>query len=66
MTPEEQQQVSAAMLYAERQCGNLMREGAQLAAQLEAAAQQLKAAQAEIERLKAFEPKQETKLEVVP
>ena len=57
MTPEEQQQVNAAMLYAERQCGNLMREGAQLAAQLEACAQQLKAAN---ERIAELTPKPES------
>ncbi len=53
MTPEEQQQVNAAMAYMERQCGNLAREGAQMAGNLEACAQQLKVAQ---ERIKELTP----------
>ena len=52
MTPEEQQQVNAAMAYMERQCANLAREGANMAIALEATAQQLKAARDEIEKLK--------------
>ena len=63
MTPEEQQQVNAAMAYMERQCGNLAREGANMAIALEACAQQLKAAQ---ERIKELTPKPEPKLEAVP
>ena len=62
MTPEEQQQVNAAMAYMERQCANLAREGANMAIALEGCAQQLKAAQA---RIKELEPKPETKLEAV-
>ncbi len=63
MTPEEQQQVNAAMAYMERQCANLAREGANMAIALEGAAQQLQAAK---ERIKELEPKAEPKLEVVP
>lgn len=58
MTPEEQQQVNAAMAYMERQCANLAREGANMAIALEGCAQQLKAAQA---RIKELEPKPELK-----
>ncbi len=63
MTPEEQQQVNAAIAYMERQCANLAREGANAAMLAEALAMQLKAAQ---ERIKELEPKPEPKLEVVP
>ena len=52
MTQDEQQQVNAAMAYMERQCANLAREGAQTAAQLEACAQKLKAAEEDIAALK--------------
>ncbi len=62
MTPEEQQQVNAAMAYMERQCANLAREGAQMASALENCAQQLMAAQ---KRIKELEPKPEPKLEAV-
>ncbi len=53
MTPEEQSQVNAAMAYMERQCGNLAREGAQMASNLEGLAIRLKAAEAELAALKA-------------
>ena len=55
MTPEEQQQVQqqldASMAYSERQCGNLMREGAQQAMIVAALQAQLKTANAKIAEL---------------
>ncbi len=62
MTPEEQQQVNAAMAYMERQCANLAREGAQMASALENCAQQLKAAQ---ERIKELTPHEHAVMEVI-
>ena len=62
MTPEEQQQVNAAMAYMEAQIANLAREGANKAIQCEVLAQRLNAAQT---RIKELEPKPETKLEAV-
>jgi len=53
MTPDEQQQVNAAMAHMERQCGNLAREGANAMALAEGLAIKLKAAQDEIAALKA-------------
>lgn len=53
MTPEEQQQVNAAMQFLERQCGNLAREGANAAAAAEGFAIRAKKAEDEVERLKA-------------
>lgn len=61
MTPEEQQQFNAAIAFMERQCGNLAREGANMAALAEGLAIKLKAAEAEIAKLK-----QPPKLEAVP
>ena len=61
MTPEEQQQVNAAMAYMERQCANLAREGANMAIALERCAQQLKAAN---DRIAELTPKPESN--VVP
>ena len=52
LTQDEQQQVNAAFAYLERQCANLAREGAQMASNLEACAQQLKAARDELAALK--------------
>jgi hypothetical protein len=54
MTPEEQQQVNAAMSYMEAQVANLAREGANKAIQCEGLAQQLKAAN---EKIASFEAK---------
>ena len=51
MTPEEQQQVNAAMAYMERLCAILARDGANMASALEGCAQQLKAAQDTIKEL---------------
>ena len=56
MTPEEQQQVNAMMRFYERQCGNLVSEGAQAVGMAEALAIRLKAAQEEIAALKAKLP----------
>ena len=63
MTPEQQQQqqVNAALAYFERQCANLAREGAQMAATAEGLAIRLQAAQDELAALK---PKPESN--VVP
>ena len=49
MTLEEQQQVAAALAYFERQCGNLAREGANMAMRLEAMAQEKMALQAALQ-----------------
>lgn len=62
MTPEEQQQVNAAMAYMEAQIANLAREGANKAIQCEVMAQRLKAAEARIAELT---PKDAPKLEAV-
>ncbi len=51
MTPEEQQQVNAVMAYMERQCANLAREGANMAAMAEGLAIKLKAAEQRIKEL---------------
>ena len=61
MTPEEQQQVNAAMAYMERQCANLAREGANMAIALESCAQQLKAAKDELAELKKPKEKKQAK-----
>ena len=55
MTQEEQQQVSAAMQFLERQVANVTREGANATMMLEAVAQKCKALEAELAALK--EPK---------
>lgn len=66
MTTEEQQQVQqqldAGMAYSERQCGNLMREGAQQAMIVAALKTQLKAAN---EKIAELTPKEAPKLEAV-
>ena len=43
MTPEEQQQVNAAMAYMERLCASLARDGANMASALAGMEQKLKA-----------------------
>lgn len=48
----EQMQFSAAMNFMERMVGNVAREGANVMAQLEAAAQRIKALEAELAELK--------------
>ena len=52
MTQEEQQQVNAMMRFYEAQIGNLTREGAQVAGIAEQFAIKLKAAEAELAKLK--------------
>lgn len=52
MTPDEQQQVNAMMRFYEMQCANLAREGAQAAGVAETLAMRLKAAEAELAKLK--------------
>ena len=52
MTQDEQQQVNAMMRFYERQCGNLVSEGAQAVGMAEALAIRLKAAQEENAALK--------------
>lgn len=53
MTQEEQQQVTAAMRFLERQIAHLASEGAVVASQLEAVAIKLKATEDELAALKA-------------
>ena len=52
MTQDEQQQVNAMMRFYEQQVANLASSGAQMANLAEAFAIQLKAARAELEKLK--------------
>ena len=52
MTQDEQQQVNAMRAFFERQCGNLASEGANAAALAESLAIRLKAAEAELEKLR--------------
>jgi len=61
MSTDEQRQVNAMRAFFERQCGNLASEGAQAAMLAESLAIRLKAAEAEIEKLR---PKPESN--VVP
>ena len=63
MTQDEQQQVNAMMRFYERQCGNLVSEGAQAVGMAEALAIRLKVAQEEISALKAKMPPEDN---VVP
>jgi hypothetical protein len=52
VTPQEQQQMDAAIAYMERMCGNLAREGATAAAVIAAQGQRIKALEAEVASLK--------------
>ena len=56
MTPEEQQQVNAAMNFMERQCANVAREGANASMLAESLAMENKRLREENEKLKPKEP----------
>ena len=58
MTPDEQQQVNAAMRFLEMQIANISREGSNAALLAESFAMRLKVAEAELEKLR---PKPELK-----